>query len=146
MATTFKIEVGAPPERVFDYLADVRNHPEWANPKAQMRAEQTAGDGPGQGAAYKTQAMFVNKPVSADIRVTAFERPRRFAIRSDQHQQGKKDVWYENDFTLTRSGSGTLISKRTTSNGNPVVGLIAYPAIRGDALTSLRNLKAKLES
>jgi hypothetical protein len=39
-----------------------------------------------------------------------------------------------------------LISKRTTSNGNPVVGVVAYPAIRGDALTSLRNLKAKLES
>ncbi len=145
MATTFKIEVAAAPEQVFDYLADVRRHPEWANPKAQMLAEQIAGEGPGQGATYKTQALFVNKPVTADVKVTAFERPSRFAIRSDQHQDGKKDVWYENEFTLTRSGGGTLISKRTTSNGNPVVGMVAYPAIRGDALTSLRNLKARLE-
>jgi uncharacterized protein YndB with AHSA1/START domain len=146
MATTFKIEVAAAPEQVFDYLADVLRHPEWANPKAKMAAEQTAGQGPGKGAAYKTHALFVNKPVSADVQVTAFERPSRFAIRSDQHQEGKKDVWYENEFTLTRNGAGTLISKRTTSNGNPVVGVVAYPAIRGDALTSLRNLKAKLES
>ena len=146
MATTFKIEVAAAPEQVFDYLADVRRHPEWANPKAKMAAEQVAGDGPGQGAAYRTQALFVNKPVTADVQVTAYERPRRFSIRSDQHQEGKKDVWYENEFTLTRSPGGTLISKRTTSNGNPVVGLVAYPAIRGDALTSLRSLKAHLES
>jgi uncharacterized protein YndB with AHSA1/START domain len=146
MATTFKIEVAAPPEKVFDYLADVRRHPEWANPKAQMIAEQTAGKGPGQGATYKTRAVFVNKPVTADVQVTAFDRPNRFAIRSDQHQEGKKDVWYENEFTLTRSPNSTLISKHTTSNGNPVVGVVAYPAIRGDALTSLRNLKEKLES
>jgi uncharacterized protein YndB with AHSA1/START domain len=146
VATTFKIEVAATPEQVFDYLADVRRHPEWANPKAKMAAEQIVGDGPGQGAAYKTHALFVNKPVTADVQVTAFERPRKFAIRSDQHQEGKKDVWYENEFTLTRSAGGTVISKHTTSNGNPVVGVVAYPAIRGDALTSLRNLKSKLEA
>jgi Polyketide cyclase / dehydrase and lipid transport. len=88
MATTFKIEVAAPPEQVFDYLADVLRHPEWANPKAKMAAEQTTGQGPGQGATYRTRALFVNKPVSADVQVTAFERPSRFAIRSDQHQEG----------------------------------------------------------
>ena len=119
---------------------------EWANPKAKMRAEQTGGEGPGPGATYRTQGVFVNKPVSADLTVTAFERPRRFSIRSDQRQDGKKEVWYENEFTLESRGSGTEVVKRTTSNSNPVMLFIAYPAIRGDAMTSLRNLKAKVES
>ena len=143
---TFKIEIDAPPERVFDYLADVRRHTEWANPKAKMRAEQTSGDGPGPGATYRTQGVFVNKPVSADLTVTAFDRPSRFAIRSDQHQEGKKEVWYQNDFTLEPRGAGTELIKRTSSNSNPVMLFIAYPAIRGDAMTSLKNLKAKVES
>ena len=146
MATTFTITIDASPERVFDYLVDVTRHPEWANAKAKMRSDQIAGAGPGPDARYRTQGMFVNRSVSADITVTAFERPRRFSIRSDQHQEGKKDVWYENEFTLTPDGGGTKLVKRTTSNGNPVVGFIAYPAIRGDAMTSLKNLKAKVET
>ena len=143
---TFKIEIDAPPERVFDYLADVRRHTEWANPKAKMKAEQTAGDGPGADATYHTQGIFVNKPVSADLTVTAFERPRRFAIRSDQHQEGKKEVWYLNDYTLQPRGAGTEVTKHMTSNSNPVMLFVAYPAIRGDAMTSLKNLKTKVES
>jgi uncharacterized protein YndB with AHSA1/START domain len=146
MALQFKVQIQAPPDRVFDYLADVGRHPEWANPKASMRMEDVSGGMPGPGHAYRSAGVFVGKDVTADITVTAFERPRRFAIRSDQHQQGKKDVWYENEFTLIPANGGTLVTKRVTSNGNPVVGFLAYPAIRKDVMTSLGNLKAKLES
>ena len=37
----FSIVIDAPPERVFERLADVATHPSWANPKADMRMEQT---------------------------------------------------------------------------------------------------------
>ena len=43
----FKIEIDAPPERVFSHLEDVTTHPSWSNPKANMTMEQTAGTGPG---------------------------------------------------------------------------------------------------
>jgi hypothetical protein len=33
-----------------------------------------------------------------------------------------------------------------TSNGNPLMLYVAYPAVRADAMTSLRNLKALSES
>ena len=146
MALTFKIQIQAQPERVFDQLADVTTHPSWANPKAQMRMEQTAGTAPGPDAAYRSSGVFVNKPVSADITVTAFDRPRRFSIRSDQHQDGKKDVWYENDYALTAQNGGTLLQKRVTSNGNPAVLIIAYPAVRADAMKALRTLKSRVEA
>jgi uncharacterized protein YndB with AHSA1/START domain len=143
---TFKISIDAPPERVFSHLADVASHPSWANPKANMTMEQTAGAGPGADAKYRSSGVFVGKPVSADITVTAYEPPRRFAIRSDQHQEGKKDVWYQNDYTLAPDDGGTIVSKQVTSNGNPLMLFIAYPAVRADAMTSLRNLKAVAES
>ncbi len=75
----FSIVIDAPPERVFERLADVTTHPSWANP-------------------------------------------------------------------LTPEGGGTRLSKRVTSNGNPLIFFIAYPAVRADQMTSLRNLKRAAES
>ena len=146
MGVKFSIAIDAPPERVFAHLADVPTHPTWANPKAKMTMEQTAGSGPGPGAAYRSSAVFVGKPVTADISVVAYEEPARFAIRSEQHQEGKQDVWYVNDYTLTPEGGGTRLTKRVTSNGNPLIFYLAYPGVRADQMTSLRNLKRLAES
>jgi hypothetical protein len=100
---------------------------------------------PHLGAKYRSQAVFVRKPVSADLEISKFDRPGAFAYSVTHHQQGKKDVHYENTFTFTSADGGTLIEKSLTSDGNPMVFYIAYPAIRGDAMKSLRTLKAKLE-
>lgn len=145
MAMTFQIQIDAPPEAVFDELSHVERHPTWANPKAEMTMSQRDGDAPGPGARYRSSGVFVGKQVTADITVTAYDRPRRFSIRSDQHQGGKKDVWYENSYALTPSGGRTELVKTVTSNGNPVVAFLARPAIKKDAMTSLRNLKALVE-
>ena len=64
---TFKIQIDAPPERVFSHLEDVAEHPSWSNPKANMTMEQTAGSGPGADAKYRSSGIFVGKAVSADI-------------------------------------------------------------------------------
>jgi uncharacterized protein YndB with AHSA1/START domain len=143
---SFRIRIDAPPEAVFDELSHVERHPSWANPKAEMQMEQVKGGDPGPQSTYRSKAIFINKAVSADISVTAYDPPRRFAIRSDQHQEGKKDIWYQNDYRLTPDGDGTLITKTVTGSGNPIPFYLAYPAIRADQMTSLRNLKRTLES
>jgi hypothetical protein len=51
-----------------------------------------------------------------------------------------------NDYTLSAYGGGTRVSKRVTSNGNPLMFYPAYLAIRADQMTSLRNLKRVSES
>ncbi len=124
----------------------MERHPTWANPKSQMTMEQTAGDGPGPSSTYRSTGIFTGKNVSADITVIQFDPPRRIAIRSIQHQDGKKDVWYENDFTVTPAGSGTTVTKHLTGGLSPVVFFLAGMAIKKDAMASLRNLKAMLES
>jgi hypothetical protein len=146
MALRFRIKAeGVSPEQAFDYVSDVSRHPEWANPSAKMRMEPVSGGAPHLGARYRSEAVFVRKPVSADLEITKFDRPGAFAYSVFHHQQGKKDVHYENTFTFTGADGGTLIEKSLSSDGNPMVFFIAYPAIRGDAMKSLRNLKAKLE-
>ena len=145
MGLRFSIQIDAPPDRVFERLADVGDHPSWANPKSRMGMEQTSGEGPGPGATYRSSGVFVGKPVTADITVTAYDPPRRFAIRSDQHQEGKSDTWYLNDYTLEPHQGGTRLRKRVTTNLNPLVFYLAYPGIRADAMRSLGNLKALVE-
>jgi uncharacterized protein YndB with AHSA1/START domain len=142
----FTIQIDAPPERVFEELSHVERHPTWANPKSQMTMQQTGGDGPGAMATYRSSGVFTAKAVSADISVSAFDPPRRFAIRLEQHQDGKKDVWYQNDYTLQPAGNGTQVTKHLTGGLNPVIFFIAGPAIKKDAMTSLRNLKQLVES
>ncbi len=90
--------------------------------------------------------MFTGKQVSADLTVTAFDPPRRFAVRSDQHQEGKKDQWYLNDYTLAPQGGGTALTKTMTTSLSPMVIFLAGMAIKKDAMTSLQNLKGMLES
>lgn len=87
---TFMIQIAAAPEMIFDEVSHVERHPGWANPKAKMEMEQTAGDGPGASAHYVSRAVFVGKPVSADLEITRFEPPRVFALKATQHQEGKK--------------------------------------------------------
>ena len=142
----FTIQIDAPPERVFEELSHVERHTSWANPKSNMTMEQTGGAGPGPTSTYRSSGVFTGKKVSADITVTAFDPPRRFAIRSDQHQEGKKDSWYLNDYTLTPDGGGTTLTKHVTGSISPVVFFLASMAIKKDAMTSLRNLKAQVES
>lgn len=147
MALRFRINAeGVSPEQAFDYVSDVSQHPEWANPNAKMRMDPVSGGEPHLGAKYRSQAVFIRKPVSADLEITKFERPARFAYSVSHHQQGKKDVHYENTFTFTRADGGTLIEKTLWGDGNPIVLFLAYPAVRADAMKSLRNLKARLES
>jgi uncharacterized protein YndB with AHSA1/START domain len=145
----FTITIDAPAEMIFDEIAHVERHPSWANHTAHMTMEQTAGDSPGTASHYVSHGVFLKKPISADIEITAFEPPRVFSLKATQHQEGKKDTWVEHTFTVSGGPDGTRVTKHMT--GEPsvkgaVLGVVAYPAIRKDAMASLTNLKTMMES
>jgi uncharacterized protein YndB with AHSA1/START domain len=145
MAFAFRISIDAPPEKVFDYVADVTRHPEWANRKAGLRMSEVSGGPPAVGAKYRSESTFFGKPAVGDITVTAYEPPRRFAFMVNHQQEGKKDVHIEHTFTVTPQGGGALVERKMDGDGNPIAGLVFYPAIRADFMAALRNLKARLE-
>ena len=78
--------------------------------------------------------------------MTSYRPSTALTIRLTQHQEGKKDAWYQHAYTLTSEGSGTLLEKETDGSINPVVRVLAGPAIKKDAMTSLTNLKHLLET
>src|SRR4029078_2854462 len=97
----------------------------WANPKADMTMEQVAGDGPGPDAKYLSTGIFTKSRVSPDLTVTANQPSTAFTIRLIQHQEGKKDAWYQHDYTLTPQGSGTLVAQATDGSITHALRLLA---------------------
>jgi uncharacterized protein YndB with AHSA1/START domain len=146
MAYHWTIQIGAPPDAVFDVLADVADHGEWANPNAKLKVSAVS-DGPtGVGSSFRSEQVFVGKPQTADIEIVEFDRGRRFAFRISQRKQGGgKDVHFTHTFALTPDGGGTKLERTTDGDGNPIVGFLAAPAIKADGKKSLGNLKRKLE-
>ncbi len=147
MAYRWTIHIDAPPEAVFDMLSDVGNHGAWANQSAKLNIVEVSGGPPALGSKYRSEQVFAGKPNSADIEITGFDRPRRFAFSITQRKQGStKDVHYTHTFVLTPAGAGTDLERTTDGDGNPVVGFLATPAIKKDGNTSLGNLKRKVEA
>lgn len=146
MPFTWKLHIDAPPEVVFDALADVANHGAWANPNAKLQIHEVSGGPPALGSKYRSEQVFVGKPNTADIEITAFDRPRRFAYSVSQRKDGaQKDVHLTHTFTLTPEGGGTSLQRSTDGDGNPLLGIIAFPAIKADGKKSLGNFKALVE-
>jgi len=75
---TITFHLDAPPERVFDYIADIRNEAEWSK---DIRSVKLVGDGPiGQGTEFDT----VYRGFGAMRLVhTEYRRPERLVIEGD---------------------------------------------------------------
>ena len=146
MAFTWKMQIDAPPDAVFDTLTDMPNHGKWANHSAHLKVSEVSGGEPHLGSKYRSESVFFNKPATADLEIISFDRPKKFAYSVAHHQQNKKDVHLTHTFTLTPQGGGTLLTRTTDSDGSPLLGVIFYPAIKSDGKKSLTNLKNQVEA
>ena len=143
MPLRFKIQVAAPPERVFDIVSDIAHHGSWANPKAGLEVTPVSG-GPTQvGSTFKSSQRFAGKHTGADLKVTEYSAPTKLVF--DAVQAGKKPVNFTNTFTLTPVDGGTLVERSIDAKPANPIAIVVYPAIRADAMKALRNLKAKAE-
>jgi uncharacterized protein YndB with AHSA1/START domain len=143
MAIRAKIQVDAPPERVFDVLADITGHGTWANQKAGLQVTPIS-DGPlAVGSMFRSEQKFAGKHAAADIKVTKLTAPTTLAFEA--YQGGKKPVTYTSTFTLTPSESGTLVERTLEPNPSGLMVTIATPAIRADMMKALKNLKTRVE-
>jgi carbon monoxide dehydrogenase subunit G len=77
------VEVAAPPEGVFAYLASIDNLAEW---QSGMRSVRQTSPGPiGVGTTAFIVRELAGQRIEAPLRVTAFDPPRRLALTSEAH-------------------------------------------------------------
>jgi hypothetical protein len=97
------IEIERPVQEVFDFVADQRNEPVY-NPEMTASEKLTEG-AVGVGTRYRAVTEGYGKPITMDIEVTGFERPR--SIDTSTHMQ-QMDI--HGGMTFEETPTGTRMS------------------------------------
>jgi uncharacterized protein YndB with AHSA1/START domain len=74
----FSVEIDRPPSEVFEYLTDAEKVPEWQSSAIEVRWEGEKA----VGARINEVRKFLGRRIESEVEVTAYEPPRRFALKS----------------------------------------------------------------
>jgi uncharacterized protein YndB with AHSA1/START domain len=110
MRTSQETIINAPPEKVFEYLADLTKHSEWATPGHHVMVERVS-DGPTVvGSQFKSQAHQFGAQHDS-ITVTEVEPNQRLAYEVTT-KQGEKYRW---GFQLSATNGATKVTRTMES-------------------------------
>ena len=110
---TSKITIGRPREEVFDYLADIANHPEFSDHYLKdWRLTRTDSVGRGAGARFRRDRRF-DRFGWEDMTFIEVDRPYRIVAvgRGGKFNRNKTYTTW----TLSPSGGGTIVEYTTES-------------------------------
>jgi uncharacterized protein YndB with AHSA1/START domain len=137
------IQIAAPPEQVFDYVSDLRKHPDWADKAIDM---EVRGESIQEGTTFHTVSHYLGGE-TCEGKVLEMQRPSTFAYECDTSSSGRY-IWR---FRLTPSNGGTRLShsfeRLTAPAWFKVVQPVMWPFIgRSMVANGLKNIKAKVEA
>jgi uncharacterized membrane protein len=137
------VVIAAPPEAVWPELADVERQPRWMT---DLKRVEILDDGATRvGTRAVGHVRILGLAVADPVTITAFDAPRRFAIRHDGRFRG------EGMLTLEPGADGTSTIVRWTERLEPPVlprlaGLTQGPVLREIFQADLHRLRRLLES
>jgi uncharacterized protein YndB with AHSA1/START domain len=136
------ITIAAPPEAVFDFVADLANLPRWQS--GIVSAERTSPDPVAIGSTARVVRDMAGQSLTVDLTITDFEPGRRLALAS---QAGGVSVTAtlemepNDDATVVRSG---IEIKAGSVFMAPLEGMIANAA-GGELAAGLERLRDAVE-
>lgn len=134
----WRVQARVPPETAYDYVADVRHHPDWAMDPMTVDILE-------EGKRYRCEAPFFGRPNPSTVTVTDSQRPSRFAFDAEDRQGTT-----HHEFRFTADGGGTVITREMTGVKQPWYGPILRIVFRGaidqNYNGALAKLKQNLES
>jgi uncharacterized protein YndB with AHSA1/START domain len=134
-----EIEIGAPIERVFDYVSDARNEPDWL-PGAKAVDKVTPGD-IGQGTRFEGTYARAGR---VSIEIVAFERPATVTLRGRS-----RIVHFDDVIELTETDGRTRLTARMSAQPQGLMRLMSplmARTMRPQFETNWTHLKAALEA
>ncbi len=141
-----QIEIAAPAERVFDYLADTERGPEWM-PNL-VEAQRTSRRARGRGAETAVLFKVGRQGSRGTSRCLEWDRPRRLVVESSLDIGVTSTIAFE----LAKDGAGTRLSAMVDYSlpgkglGRFVGGLFGNAIAGRDVRMALTNVKQRLES
>jgi uncharacterized protein YndB with AHSA1/START domain len=108
-------DIGAPIERVFDFVADARNEPEWL-PGAQKVEKVTDGE---VGLGTRFEGVYA-RAGTVSLEIVEFQRPARLTFRADS-----RIVRFDDEIELTAVGGRTQLRARMSAQPKGVMRLMS---------------------
>jgi carbon monoxide dehydrogenase subunit G len=138
---SIEFHVARPPAEVFPYVADLERAPEWV---PDLISVEKLGDGPVRvGSRFRQEVRAAGRTGHAELEVTEYEPPRRFA-----HRGKGGPAEFKAEFTLEPDGEGTRVRHDFEVRMKGLFKL-ASGAVEGwverNAETAVANLKRVIE-
>ncbi len=136
------VEINRPPERVFEYVANPENLPQWAGTVIETRKDTS---GPLlEGSSFTSVGKFLGRRIESPFEVTAHEFPRRHTHKSTGGP-------LPTEWTLTFEEVAGRTRYTQVAEGEPggffgLVGPLLERVGRRQLRTDLENLKDLLEA
>lgn len=134
-----EIDIDAPVERVFDYVADARHEPEWM-PGAKDVRKLSPGD---VGAGTRFEGHYAGAG-RIEVEIVAFDRPRALTVRGRS-----RIVHFDDALEFVPTGSGTRLKAHLSAEPQGLMRLVTPlmgRAMRSQFVADWPHLKHVLES
>lgn len=126
----------------FEAVADLPGHAAWAADPIEVVPVDDTPVGPGKH--YRSTATSKGKTFTADLVVTEYDAPRRFAFTATD-----ATGCYQHTFTVSPADSGVRVEREISGELTPsqrlLFALVYLPVKRPNARKAMAKLKALLE-
>jgi uncharacterized protein YndB with AHSA1/START domain len=138
----WSVDINAPRERVFEYVADFSRHPEWSMDDMVISGHQ----GPThEGATYDAEGTLRGKRNKSTVFVSEIDPPNRIEFEAQDSSGITGHV-----FTFTPQNGGTHVTRELYAVKQPALAPLLYVFFRGSINKNfngaLQKLKARVES
>jgi carbon monoxide dehydrogenase subunit G len=141
MSTEASQEIARAPQDVFNFVADVRNDPQWHTDV--LSAELTQGSGDTVGSVYQIKVKPQMGMTGGTVKVASYDAPHRIVFDVDMGKMKPTTT-----FTVEQAGTGARISRKVEMEPAGMMKLMA-PLMGGmfrkRNVMFLGNLKQVLE-
>ncbi len=135
-------DIDAEPAAVFAAVADLTGHTSWAADPIEVTPADSTPVAPGK--CYRSTATSKGKSFTADLVVTEYDAPRRFAFTATD-----ATGCYQHRFTVSPAGTGARVEREIhgdlTLSQRLLFTLVYLPVKRPSARKAMAALKAFVE-
>jgi uncharacterized protein YndB with AHSA1/START domain len=142
---TYNVSVNAPQSRVFDYVADVARHGEWASEPDHMKVSAEKAGSPAVGSRYEAEGVLNGKVNPSVVTITELAPPNRLAFDAED-----SNSVFHHEFVFSPRDGGTNVERIVTMTKGPFYFPLVLAIFRSTVVKNydgaMQNLKRKMES
>ena len=130
---------------MFDYIADVARHGEWASEPDHMKVSAEKPGPPAVGSRYKAEGILNGRVNPSVVTITALQYPDRFAFDAED-----SNSVFHHEFIFSPGDSGTNVARIVTMTKGPFYFPLVLAIFKNTVVKNyngaMQNLKTKMES